>query len=90
MLAHPGPAICAKLKNVLERSLVASSPGAGPLDPQPPPGARGDRPRRLDEIEIEEIRRALAYARGHQGYAAELLGISRKSLWERRRRYGIP
>jgi two-component system C4-dicarboxylate transport response regulator DctD len=90
MLAHPWPGHLRELKNVLERSLVASSPGAGPLDPQPPPGGRGDRPRRLDEIEIEEIRRALAYARGHQGYAAELLGISRKSLWERRRRYGIP
>lgn len=90
MLAHPWPGNLRELRNVLERSLVASSPGTGPLDPPPPPGARGDRPRRLDEIEIEEIRRALAYARGHQGYAAELLGISRKSLWERRRRYGIP
>lgn len=90
MLAHAWPGNMRELRNVLERSLVASSPGAGPLDPQPPPGGRGDRPRRLDEVEIEEIRRALAYARGHQGYAAELLGISRKSLWERRRRYGIP
>ncbi len=93
MLAHPWPGNLRELRNVLERSLVSSSPGAGPLDPQPPPGGplgRGDRPRRLDEIEIEEIRRALAYARGHQGYAAELLGISRKSLWERRKRYGIP
>jgi DNA-binding NtrC family response regulator len=93
MLAHPWPGNLRELRNVLERSLVSSSPGAGPLDPHPPPGgrdARGERPRRLDEVEIEEIRRALAYARGHQGYAAELLGISRKSLWERRRRYGIP
>lgn len=90
MFAHPWPGNLRELRNLLERSLVASSPGAGPLDPQPPPGGRGNRPRRLDEVEIEEIRRALAYARGHQGYAAELLGISRKSLWERRRRYGIP
>lgn len=93
MFAHPWPGNLRELRNLLERSLVASSPGAGPLDPQPPPGGRdirGERPRRLDEVEIEEIRRALAYARGHQGYAAELLGISRKSLWERRRRYGIP
>ena len=93
MLAHPWPGNLRELRNVLERSLVASNPGGGPLDPQAPAGARdsrGERPRRLDEIEIEEIRRALAYARGHQGYAAELLGISRKSLWERRKRYGIP
>ncbi|MCM2269884.1 MAG: hypothetical protein NDJ75_07270 [Thermoanaerobaculia bacterium] len=36
------------------------------------------------------IRRALAAARGHQGRAAEILGISRKNLWEKRKRYGIP
>ena len=28
--------------------------------------------------------------RGHQGQAAALLGISRKGLWEKRKRYGIP
>ncbi len=90
MVAYPWPGNLRELRNVLERSLIAASPGAGALDPQPPPGTRGERPRTLDEIEVEEIRRALAYARGHQGYAAELLGISRKSLWERRKRYGIP
>ncbi len=90
MLAHPWPGNLRELKNILERALINANRGSGPLDPHPPPGSRGDRPRRLDEIEIEEIRRALAYARGHQGYAAELLGISRKSLWERRKRYGIP
>ncbi len=90
MLTHPWPGNLREIKNVLERALVNANRGSGPLDPQSPPGSRGDRPRRLDEIEIEEIRRALAYARGHQGYAAELLGISRKSLWERRKRYGIP
>lgn len=90
MLAHPWPGNLRELKNVLERALINANRGSGPLDPPSHPGSRGDRPRRLDEIEIEEIRRALAYARGHQGYAAELLGISRKSLWERRKRYGIP
>ena len=48
------------------------------------------RPRALVEVEEEEIRRALAYTRGHQGRAAELLGISRKALWEKRKRFGIP
>ena len=33
---------------------------------------------------------ALAWSRGRQGRAAELLGISRKGLWEKRRRLGIP
>ena len=38
----------------------------------------------------DEILKALAYTRGHQGRAASLLGISRKALWEKRRRLGIP
>jgi DNA-binding NtrC family response regulator len=41
-------------------------------------------------MEQEAIRRALAYTRGNQREAAELLGISRKALWEKRKRYGIP
>ena len=47
-------------------------------------------PQLLAEVEAEAIRRALAHTRGRQGKAAELLGISRKTLWEKRRRYGIP
>ena len=61
-----------------------------PLDPPPPDDAAAARPRPLVEVEREQILRALAYTRGHQGRAAGLLGISRKSLWEKRRRYGIP
>jgi len=60
------------------------------LDPAPPAGAESARPRPLVEAEAEEIRRALAYTRGHQGRAAELLGISRKALWQKRKRLGIP
>jgi DNA-binding protein Fis len=41
-------------------------------------------------VERDQIERALRYTRGHQGRAAELLGISRKTLWEKRRRYGLP
>jgi propionate catabolism operon transcriptional regulator len=41
-------------------------------------------------VEAEEIRKALAYTRGHKGKAARILGVSRKALWEKRRRFGIP
>jgi DNA-binding NtrC family response regulator len=62
-----------------------------PIDPpQPPSDSTEERPRPLLDVEKELIRNALAYTRGHQGRAAELLGISRKALWEKRRRYGIP
>jgi DNA-binding NtrC family response regulator len=65
------------------------------IDPQPaddalPLGPSARPPRPLVEIEQEHIRAALAFTRGHQGRAAGLLGISRKALWEKRRRYGIP
>jgi len=76
-----------ELRNVLERSLITQ--GAGPLDP-PCPDRRGGRPESLHEMERRQILQALAYTRGHQGRAAELLGISRKTLWDKRRRYDIP
>lgn len=94
MLEHPWPGNLRQLRNVLERGLILS--GATIIDPPPPPdlslplGAASRPPRPLVEVEQEQIREALAYTRGHQGRAASLLGISRKALWEKRRRYGIP
>ena len=88
MAEHPWPGNLRELRNVLERALVLG--GEGPLDPPRPAGFAGERPRPLREVEREEILRALAYTRGHQGRAAGLLGISRKALWEKRRRLGIP
>jgi transcriptional regulator of acetoin/glycerol metabolism len=76
-----------QVRNVLERAAILAD---GPeLDP-PLPADGEARPRSLAEVEREEIRRALAYTRGHQGKAAELLGISRKALWQKRLRYGLP
>lgn len=97
MVGYHWPGNLRQLRNVLERALILTS--RGPLSPPRPAdfdldldsdSARGPRPRTLIETEAREIRRALAYSRGHQGRAAKLLGISRKSLWERRRRHGIP
>jgi two-component system response regulator AtoC len=88
MLEHPWPGNLRQLRNTLERALILAE--GGPVDPRPPDGLLEPRPRTLIEVEKEQIRNALAYTRGHQGRAAELLGISRKALWEKRRRYGIP
>ena len=76
-----------ELRNVLERALIQQ--GDGPLNP-PCPDRRGGRPEPLHVTEKRQILRALAYTRGHQGKAAKLLGISRKTLWDKRRRYEIP
>jgi DNA-binding NtrC family response regulator len=43
----------------------------------------------VEETERDVIRSTLDRCQGAVGQAAELLGISRKSLWEKMRRYGI-
>ena len=85
---HQWPGNLRELRNVLERALVLGDAGA--LDPAPPATLAGVRPRPLADVEREEIVKALAHTRGHQGKAAALLGISRKALWEKRKRFGIP
>jgi DNA-binding NtrC family response regulator len=87
MRHYSWPGNLRQLKNVLERQLVLQSTTL--LNPEAPGDSRGERPRRLRDAELDELRKALAYTRGHQGRAAALLGISRKSLWEKRRRFGI-
>jgi DNA-binding NtrC family response regulator len=87
MAAYSWPGNLRELRNVLERALIL--PREGLLDPPPPRGADGV-PQSLEAVEKEAIGRALRYTRGHQGRAAALLGISRKTLWEKRRRYGLP
>jgi DNA-binding NtrC family response regulator len=51
-------------------------------------GGRSERPT-LDDVERLYIERILKECGGNQTRAAEILGISRKSLWERRRRYDL-
>lgn len=43
----------------------------------------------LDDVERRYIELTLRHAKGNQTEAARLLGISRKSLWEKRKRYGM-
>ena len=49
-----------------------------------------DRRPTLREVEQSYIRFVLEQVKGSQTRAASILGISRKALWEKRRRYGIP
>jgi two-component system response regulator HydG len=43
----------------------------------------------LEDVERRYIELTLSYARGNQTRAAAILGISRKALWEKRKRYGL-
>ncbi len=77
-----------ELRNLLERAMLATD---GPvLDPAVPEGAAGRGVETLAEAERRAIVAALGATRGHQARAAELLGVSRKGLWEKRKRLGIP
>lgn len=87
MREYPWPGNARELRNRLERAVVLGS--GEEVAPARPAGA-GERPRPLAEVEAEALRAALAWTRGHQGEAARLLGISRKALWAKRRRYGLP
>jgi DNA-binding NtrC family response regulator len=49
-----------------------------------------DRRPSLKDVERAYIRYVIEQTGGNQTRAAAILGISRKALWEKRRRYGIP
>lgn len=85
MKEHAWPGNLRELRNCIERAVVLHEDGD--LKVEAPKG-RG-RPKSLAAVEEEAIRSALAHTRGHQGKAAEILGISRKTLWDKRKRYGI-
>jgi DNA-binding NtrC family response regulator len=85
---HPWPGNLRQLRNTLERTLLSAEGSV--VEPERPPVAGTPAARSLVDMEIEAIRAALAQSRGHQGRAAAILGISRKNLWEKRKRYGIP
>lgn len=87
MMAYEWPGNLRELRNVLEQALIVSSGKS--VNPSPRRSGLVP-PRPLSELEEEAIRQALAYTGGRQGRAADLLGISRKTLWKKRRRYGIP
>lgn len=77
-----------QLRNLLERSLLLADRSV--LDPAPPAESAAVAPVSISEAERRAILAALDASRGHQGKAAALLGISRKGLWEKRKRLGIP
>jgi len=97
---HHWPGNARELRHVIERTLVSMDADATilaagdlPLDLlEDPvqlfePGTR-ERPT-LQELERRYIELVLRQAKDNQGEAARILGISRKALWEKRRRFGL-
>jgi two-component system NtrC family response regulator len=86
-----------ELRSVVERAALVVRTGEVPPSALPPQlieqpatlWAGRDRRPTLKDVEQAYIRWVLDAVEGSQTRAAAVLGISRKALWEKRRRYGI-
>src|SRR5262245_26211039 len=96
LLAHDWPGNLRELRNVLEAACIA---GAGPEITAGaltigaaggPIGAAIRDLMTLSQLEERYIREVLRRTQGRRAEAARILGINRKTLLEKRKRYGIP
>jgi DNA-binding NtrC family response regulator len=86
-----------ELRAVVERAALLTAEGLVPPQALPPQvleqpstlWAGRDRRPTLKDVELAYIRHVLDSVGGSQTRAAAVLGISRKALWEKRRRFGI-
>jgi DNA-binding NtrC family response regulator len=101
--SHDWPGNVRELRNVIERAVVfcrdtqitpehlpPSLRDAGPRSAPPrPPGQAEPLRQAVERAEMEAIRAALDATEGRRNEAAEILGISRKTLWEKIKAYRI-
>jgi DNA-binding NtrC family response regulator len=98
LVRYHWPGNIRELRHVLERVVLAgvgNEIGAGALpveilegrEAYLAPGVK--KPPTLEDVERRYIQLTLVQARGNQTRAAAILGISRKALWEKRKRYGL-
>jgi transcriptional regulator with PAS, ATPase and Fis domain len=96
LASYDFPGNVRELRNIIEGAVLASSRDV--VEPEHLPDylrsaarliqSRGHKPS-LAELEAVYIREVLEYTRGNKTRAAEILGISRKNLYEKMRRYNI-
>ena len=94
---YPWPGNARELRSVVERAALLVPSGEIPPSALPPQLAEQpstlwagrDRRPTLKDVELAYIRWVLDAVGGSQTRAAAVLGISRKALWEKRRRHGI-
>ncbi|MDB4948751.1 MAG: hypothetical protein JWM27_1400 [Gemmatimonadetes bacterium] len=96
MQRHDWPGNARELRNVIERSMIFSKDSkvqiaelASAAPPPPPDGVPIPRGLTLEDVERLYIESTLRELGGSITAAARQLGISRKVLWQRRKRHGI-
>jgi DNA-binding NtrC family response regulator len=97
LLAYHWPGNVRELKNVIERATMLTATGSiGPDDLDLPVvaapvvlSASGDEPLRLEDVERAHIAKVIKQVGGSRTRAAAVLGISRSTLWEKGKRYGL-
>ncbi|MGH9417183.1 MAG: sigma 54-interacting transcriptional regulator [Terriglobales bacterium] len=92
--AYVFPGNVRELRSLLQRARIQRDSGALQLEDFPAQLASTSftpaaAPRSLQQMEIEHIATMLQYCRGRKQMAARLLGISPKTLLEKRRKYGL-
>jgi DNA-binding NtrC family response regulator len=92
--AYEWPGNVRELKNTIERALVFATnsilePSEFPDNVRTPAGALGGNLRSLEDIERDVIKSTLEATHYKISRSAEILGISRKTLLDKRKRYGL-
>jgi DNA-binding NtrC family response regulator len=96
--AHDWPGNVRELQNVLESAVILSEGSEIPAEAVRIDAPRGvgliaegvERRYSLAQLEEKYIREVLRSTDGNRSRAARILGINRKTLLEKRKRYGIP
>jgi DNA-binding NtrC family response regulator len=104
MVKYPWPGNVRELRNIVERAMVLAAgtvigvdlltkdmtgSGEGGGHSRRRAKEEGDQHKSLAEIERDHIRRILAAENGNRSHAAKVLGISRSTLLEKMKKYGI-
>lgn len=92
--AHRWPGNVRELRNVIDRAVLLEeseviTPKSLPPFDVDPVGAAAEQQWTLEQLEARYIREILRQTRSNFSRAAAILGINRKTLLEKRRRYGI-
>ncbi|MDP9268732.1 MAG: sigma-54 dependent transcriptional regulator [Acidobacteriota bacterium] len=87
---YPFPGNVRELRNLIERALVYGSGGEILVEDLPAHvAAKTGAKQTLEQLERAYIAEVLEFTRGKKSQAAAILGISRKTLLEKRKRYGL-